>query len=129
MSRIRLPGVSTASNNVPRCTLGRPRVQAEPLRAVVRVIRLLPLRPPNGIYQRDRRPLSCFGLIEALLREGITRGDLVVGGDLSDPEVVVGEDFVAALLLDFVVAHVGAPADQRLLIPPVREREYPPFSR
>jgi hypothetical protein len=39
--------------------------------------------------------------------------------------VVVSEDFVAALLLDFVMAHAGTPADERLLVPPVRKRKDP----
>jgi hypothetical protein len=39
--------------------------------------------------------------------------------------VVVCEDLVAALLLDLVMAHVGAPADERLLVLPVRKRKDP----
>jgi hypothetical protein len=39
--------------------------------------------------------------------------------------VVVSEDFVAALLLDLVMAPAGAPADERLLFPPVRKRKDP----
>jgi hypothetical protein len=50
---------------------------------------------------------------------------LIVGSDLADTHVVVCEDFVAALLLDFVMAPAGAPADKRLLVPPVRKRKDP----
>jgi hypothetical protein len=39
--------------------------------------------------------------------------------------VVVCEDFVAALLLDLMMGPAGAPADERLLVPPVRKRKDP----
>jgi uncharacterized protein YeaO (DUF488 family) len=39
----------------------------------------------------------------------------------ADAQVVVCEDFVAGLLLDLVMA----PADERLLVPPVRKRKDP----
>jgi hypothetical protein len=37
---------------------------------------------------------------------------LIVSSDLADAQVVVSEDFVAALLLDLVMAPAGAPADE-----------------
>ena len=91
---------------------GDPRFQAEPLGAIVRVVGLLPLRGAGRVDQRDRRSLSDFGLIEPLLREGVARRHLIVGSDLADAQVVVGEDFVAALPLDLVMAPAGAPADE-----------------
>jgi hypothetical protein len=39
--------------------------------------------------------------------------------------VVVREDFVAALLLNLVMAPARAPADERLLVPPVRKGKDP----
>src|SRR4051812_47172851 len=90
--------------DVPRRTVGGPRVQAEPLGAIVRVVGLLPLRGTGRVDQRDRRSLPDFGLVEPLLREGVPSRHLIVGSDLADAQVVVCEDFVAALLLDFVMA-------------------------
>src|SRR4051812_1739552 len=111
--------------DVPGGAVGGPRVQAEPLGAIVRVVGLLPLRRTSRVDQRDRCSLPDFGLVEPLLREGVPRRHLIVGSDLADAQVVVCEDFVAALLLDFVMAHAGAPADERLLVPPVRKRKDP----
>src|SRR6185437_15123747 len=75
---------------VPRRAVGGPRIQAEPLGAIVRVVGL------------------------PLLRESVPRGHLIVGGDLADAQVVVCEDFVAALPLDLLMAPADAPADERL---------------
>jgi hypothetical protein len=93
---------------------------AEPLGAIVRVVGLLPLRGASRVDQRDRCSLPDFGLVEPLLSEGVPRRHLIVGSDLADAQVVVCVDFVAALLLDLVMAS-GAPADERLLVPPVRK--------
>src|SRR3954468_19520626 len=98
--------------DVPGRAVGGPRIQAEPLGAIVRVVGLLPLRGAGRVDQRDRRSLTDFRLVEPLLREGVPRGHLIVGSDLADAQVVVCEDFVAALLLDLVMAPVGAPADE-----------------
>ena len=62
---------------------------------------------------------------EPLLCEGVPRRQLTVSRDLADAQVVVSKDFVASLLLDLVMAHAGAPADERLLVPPVRKRKDP----
>ena len=62
--------------DVPGRAVGGPRVQAEPLGAIVRVVGLRPLRGARRIDQRDRRSLPDFGLIEPLLREGVPRGHL-----------------------------------------------------
>src|SRR3954454_17500359 len=96
--------------DVPRRTVGGPRVQSEPLGAIVRVVGLLPLRGAGRVDQRYRCSFPDFGFVEPLLREGVPRRHLIVSGDLADAQVVVSEDFVAALLLDFVMAPAGAPA-------------------
>src|SRR3954449_363924 len=98
--------------DVPGRAVGGPRVQAQPLGAIVRVVGLLPLRGASRVDQRDRCSLPDFGLVEPLLGEGVSRRHLIVGGDLADAQVVVSEDFVAALLLNFVMAPAGAPADE-----------------
>src|SRR3954449_2205580 len=98
--------------DVPGRTVGGPRVQAEPLGAIVRIVGLLPCRGTSRVDQCDRRSLSDFGLVEPLLREGVPRRQLIVGSDLADAQVVVSEDFVAAPLLDLVMASAGAPADE-----------------
>src|SRR5262249_36988567 len=77
------------------------------------------------VNQRDRRSLTDFGLVEPLLREGVPPRHLIISSDLADAQVVVSEDFVAALLLDFVMVPAGAPADERLLVPPARKRKDP----
>src|SRR5262245_61998988 len=56
--------------DVPGRHVGGPRVQAEPLGAVVRVVGLLPPREASRVDQRDRRCLPDFGLLEPLLRQG-----------------------------------------------------------
>src|SRR5499427_3637924 len=111
--------------DVPGRVVGGPRVQAEPLGAIVRVVGLLPLRGTRRVDQRDRCSLSDFGLVEPLLREGVPRWHLIVGSDLADAQVVVCEDFVAALLLNLVMALARAPADERLFVPPVRKGKEP----
>src|SRR5262249_55614599 len=104
---------------VPGCAVGSPRIQAEPLGAIVRVVGLLPLNGASRVDQRDRRSFSDFGLIESLLRDGVPRRHLIVGSDLAHAQVVVSEDFVPPLLLDLMVVRAAAPADERLLVPPV----------
>src|SRR5690349_23143284 len=111
--------------DIPGRAVAGPRIQAEPLGAIVRVVGLLPLRGASCVDQRDRRSLPDFGLVEPLLREGVPRRHLIVGSDLTDAQVVVCEDFIAALLLNLMVAPAGAPADERLLVPPVRKRKEP----
>src|SRR4051794_6645375 len=101
--------------DVPGRAASGPRVQAEPLGAIVRVVGLPPLRGACRVNERDRRPLANLRLVKALLRERVSRWHLVIGGDLADAHVVVSEDFVATLLLDLVMAPAGAPADERLL--------------
>src|SRR4051794_9059207 len=111
--------------DVPGRTVGGPRVQAEPLGAIVRVFGLLPRRGASRVDQRDRRSLPNFGLVEPLLREGVPRWQLIVGSDLADAQVVLCQDFVAALLLNRVMAPARAPAHERLLVPPVRKGKDP----
>ncbi len=50
--------------DVPGRAVGGPRVQAEPLGAIVRVVSLLPLRGASRVDQRDRCSLPDFGLVE-----------------------------------------------------------------
>src|SRR5215471_18890663 len=111
--------------DVPGRAVGGPRIQAEPLGAIVRVVGLLPLCGACRVDQCDRRSIAGFGLVEPLLREGVPRGHLIVGSDLANAQVVVREDFIAALLLDLVMAPARAPADERLLVPPVRKGKDP----
>src|ERR1039458_2242908 len=50
---------------------------------------------------------------------------MAVGGHFADSEVIVGEDVVAALLLDCVVLALAAPANHGFLVAPGGEREPP----
>src|SRR5262249_11920086 len=56
--------------DVPGRAVAGPRIQAEPLGAIVRVVGLRPLRGASRVDQRDRCSLADFGLIEPLLRQG-----------------------------------------------------------
>ena len=56
--------------------------------------------------------VAIIGLVNPLLSECVSRGHLSVGRDLADAQMVVFQNFVAALLLDLVVAHARAPPDE-----------------
>ena len=60
-----------------------------------------------------------------MLPEVVTRRDLCVAGDLADAQMVVGEDLGATLRLRLVVDRERAPADERLLVAPGRQRQDP----
>ena len=92
-----LAGRKYGVEDVPGRAVGGPRIQAEPLGAIVRVVGLLPLRGASRVDQCDRCSFPDFGFVEPLLREGVPRRHLIVSGDLADAQVVVSEDFVAAL--------------------------------
>ncbi len=63
-----------------------------------------------------------------MLDELAALGDLGVLGDLADPQVVVGEDLAATLLLHLMMLHGRAPSDDRLLVAPSRQRQDPTFA-
>jgi hypothetical protein len=67
--------------------------------------------------------LADFGLVEALLPQRLALGNFRVGRDLADPQVVVLENLEPALFLHLVVHAERAPADDRLLVAPSRERQ------
>src|SRR5215469_1122657 len=102
MSRIRSPGVSTASKmsqDVVSAAHGfRPSHSAQSYGLSV-------------CFHSAGRVALCsfpdFGLVEPLLREGVPCRHLIVSSDLADAKVVVCEDFVATLLLDLVMAPAG----------------------
>src|SRR6185312_11360659 len=82
-----LAGRKYGVEDVPGRAVGGPRIQAEPLGAIVRVAGLLPLRGASRVDHRDRRSFPDFGLVEPLLREGVPRRHLIVSSDLADAQV------------------------------------------
>jgi hypothetical protein len=75
----------------------------------------------------DRQRFRLAGLrdIEALFDHLLVLGWVAIGGHFADAQVIVGEDAVAALLLNFVVLAVATPTNYRFFVAPSGERQHP----
>nr|WP_236023141.1 hypothetical protein [Dictyobacter formicarum] len=47
---------------------------------------------------------------------------------MADSQMIIKKDFTATFLLHLVMPHASAPADDRLLVAPVRQRQNPSLS-
>ena len=61
------------------------------------IVRLLPFRWARRVDQCDCGALPDFGLIEPLFCKNLTFGQVVVGCELADAQMVVGENSVTPL--------------------------------
>src|SRR5262249_43917058 len=83
----------------------------------------------RGFDERHDGPGADGRRVQALFGQLETLGPARVAGDLADPQVVVEEDLLAPLALHFMMKCLRAPAHERLLVAPAREREQPPLAR
>src|SRR6201996_5291775 len=111
--------------NVPADQPGSMRVEPEPGGAVLGGGVLDLLGGLAGVEQGDGGGLAGLGLVEPLLGQGAAVGQAGVAGALPDAQVVVGQDVLAPLGLDVVVAGPGPPADQGLLVAPAGQGQDP----
>ena len=125
------PGVSTASK-----TLSHPTRPAAPRSRPSAVAQSAgPGRPhlrseaPARVDERHCRRRAGLRLVEALLAQLAAGRQAVVARQLADAQVVVVDDLVAPALLRVVVTRDGAPAHERLLVAPARQRQQPARAR
>src|SRR5580698_5776233 len=104
-----IAGRQNRIKNVPRPAHATPWVEAEPFRTVPGIVCLLPFCWTRRVDQCDCSSLSNFGLIEPLFCENLTFGQVVVGRELANAQMVVGQNGVASLLLYFVMPRLGPP--------------------
>src|SRR6201999_3822098 len=77
------------------------------------------------IGQGDRGPLTYLGDVEALLGKHGASGKMIVGGNLSDAQVIVRKHFCTALDLYVMVSGASTPAHQGFFVAPARQRQNP----
>src|SRR4029078_7614647 len=78
-----------------------------------------------ALHRASRRGPAALSRVRPLFVEGMAFGGMRVLRQLADPQVVIEKYVGAAFLLDLVMPHAGAPADDRLLVAPIRQRQDP----
>src|SRR6185437_10459642 len=116
-------GIEEVPRDEPR-ELGR---QTEPLPGVCRSA-ARKLGRPLRIDQRYETGFACHGFVEPLLAQADPRTGARIPGKFTHLEVVIREDAGSALALDNVVPRMGAPAHERFLVTPARQRQDPAFA-
>src|SRR5262245_57531472 len=81
------------------------------------------------IDQGDSGGVAGFGFVQPLLAQYLPVGQMRVVRDLADPQMVIAQDLAASPILGPVMFRLRAPAHQRLLVAPGREREQPALTR
>src|SRR5215831_9679559 len=118
-------GRQNGIENIPGNKALRARLKAQPFGNLPWQRFFHPVGRPPGIDEGYRRGVTRFRYIQPLFMQGAANGRTGVPRQLADAQMVVLKDLEAAPLLHGMMPSMGAPADKRLLVAPVRQRENP----